>query len=91
VTFRIRGTAVVVCWVATWLVAEDEVVASQIECAVFGLASSVQADVFEPQLLLWISCRICHDVGNVLRLSTLGCWVLRMADVAVFSAAQKSC
>lgn len=78
VTFRICGTAAAVCLIATWLVAEDEMVASQIESAMLGLASSVQADIFEPQLLLRVCCRICHGVGERpcqnCRRSGLGLW-----------------
>jgi hypothetical protein len=48
----------------------------------FGLASSVQADIFEAQLLLRISRRICHDVGDVFGLSTLGGWVFGTAKLA---------
>jgi len=72
--FLIRDTAAAVCLIAARLVAEDEVVASQIECAVFGLAPSVQADIFESQFLLRVSRRICHNVGEFIR-SSAECWV----------------
>jgi hypothetical protein len=74
---------------ATWLVTEDEVVAGQIEGAMFGLASSVQADIFEPQLLLRVSRRICHDVGDLVGLSTLGCRVFGVWNGVERGSAQR--
>jgi hypothetical protein len=89
VTFRIRCTAAAVCLIATWLVAEDEVVASQIESAMLGLASSVQADIFEPQLLLRVCCRICHGVGDLVRIVDARGLGLGKANVAVFALIRK--